>query len=306
MGHASGCAHPWPVTFYAMIRSMPSRNGRAKVARETLEILESGQYETPSGQTVDIASHLARAVKNTRLYAPHQFPEVFAIRDKKLGGTSGLGGMEVRVINATTLAAARLLVEEHAIKDALCLNFASAKNPGGGFLNGSQAQEESLARASGLYAAINPQQAMYETNRRYRSCLYTDHQIYSPQVPVFRDDDDRLLESPYRVSMLTVPAVNAGVIREQEPENIPRIQETMLRRIEKLLSVAVVHGHGTLVLGAWGCGVFKNDPAQVARFFRYHLNENDSFRNAFQTVWFAVPDDGKANSTHQIFREVFD
>jgi uncharacterized protein (TIGR02452 family) len=285
---------------------MPSRNQRAKIARETLEILESGTYETPAGQTVDIGPQLAYAVKNTRLYAPHQFPEVFAVRDEKLGGTSGAGGIELKVLGATTLAAARRLVEESQVADVLCLNFASAKNPGGGFLSGSQAQEESLARASGLYAAIHPQQTMYETNRRYRSCLYTDHLIYSPQVPVFRDDDDRLLESPFRVSMLTVPAVNAGAVREQEPENVSRIQETMLRRMEKLLSVAVVHGHGTLVLGAWGCGVFKNDPAQVASWFRYHLVENDTFRSAFETVWFAVPDDGTAGSTYQIFRDAFE
>jgi uncharacterized protein (TIGR02452 family) len=106
--------------------------------------------------------------------------------------------------------------------------------------------------------------------------------------------------------MLTVPAVNAGVVREQEPENVSRIQETMLRRMEKLLSVAVAHGHGTLVLGAWGCGVFRNDPAQVARWFHYHLIENDSFRNAFETVWFAVPDSGKTPSTFQIFQDVFE
>ena len=216
------------------------------------------------------------------------------------------GRVEVKVINATTLTAARQLVEDHHLKDVLCLNFASAKNPGGGFLGGSQAQEESLARASGLYAAIHPHETMYETNKRYRSCLYTDHLIYSPQVPVFRDDDDVLLESPWRVSMLTVPAVNAGVVREQEPENVSRIQETMLRRMEKLLSVAVAHGHGTLVLGAWGCGVFRNDPAQVARWFHYHLIENDSFRNAFETVWFAVPDSGKTPSTFQIFQDVFE
>lgn len=284
---------------------MSSRKERAQVARQTLEILESGRYETPDGKTVDIAPQLDYAVKNTRLYAPHQFPEVFAVRDEKLGAISGPGGIDLEVISATTLAAARRLVEDHHRGDVLCLNFASAKNPGGGFLGGSQAQEESLARASGLYAAIRPQETMYETNRRYRSCLYTDHIIYSPKVPVFRDDDDRLLESPWRVSMLTVPAVNAGAVREQEPENVPRIQETMLRRMEKLLSVAVVQDHGTLVLGAWGCGVFRNDPAQVASWFHYHLVENDTFRHAFETVWFAVPDTGKTPSAHQSFREVF-
>ena len=139
----------------------------------------------------------------------------------------------------------------------LALNFASAKNPGGGFLKGSQAQEESLARASGLYACINPIQTGYEANRRNASCLYTDHMIYSPDVPVFRDDDDLLLDHPYLVSFLTAPAVNAGEVRLKEPGNVvPDRGGDAVGRMEKVLSLAVVHGHEVLVLGAWGCGVF--------------------------------------------------
>ena len=283
---------------------MSSRKGRAQVARETLEILESRAYESPAGKRVEIAPALEYALRESRLYSPQQFPEVFALRDDRLAA-SAPKPMRVEVVNATTLAAARRLVEEQHREDVLCLNFASAKNPGGGFINGSQAQEESLARASGLYACISPMQMMYETNKRYRSSLYTDHLIYSPQVPVFRDDDDRLLETPWRVSMLTAPAVNAGAIHDNEPENVSRIQETMLRRMEKLLSIAVVHRHGALVLGAWGCGVFRNEPADVARWFHYHLLENDSFRHAFDTVVFAVLDGSPELSTLNAFRKLF-
>ena len=253
-----------------------------------------------------IATHLEYAVKHTRLYSPHQFPEVFAQRDEKLGATSGTGALQVKVINATTLAAAKQLVEDNHLEDVLCLNFASAKSPGGGFINGAQAQEESLARASGLYACLHPMQAMYETNKRYRSSLYTDYLIYSPQVPVFRDDRDELLENSWRVSMLTAPAVNAGAVHDNERENIPRIQETMLRRMEKLLSVAIVHQHAALVLGAWGCGVFRNDPESVARWFHFHLVENDSFRHAFDTVIFAVLDHSPEETTLRKFRDVFE
>lgn len=284
---------------------MSSRKGRAQTARETLEILETGSYQSPNGHTVDISESFAQAIEQSQLYAPQQYPEVFSLRDVCRETKPCRGPTQFEVVNSTTLAACRRLVEEEHREDVLCLNFASAKNPGGGFLNGSQAQEESLARASGLYGCINPLQTMYETNKRYRSCLYTDHMIYSPQVPVFRDDEDMLLETPWRVSILTAPAVNAGAVRKNEPENTSRIQETMIRRIEKLLSIAVVHGHCTLVLGAWGCGVFQNNPSQVAEWFQYHLLENETFRNAFSRVVFAVLDRGKEPSTITPFNERF-
>ncbi len=283
---------------------MSSRKGRAEIARETLKILKTGAYESPNHHSVNIASALQHSITHSTLYAPQQFPEVFALRDKRLAAVPCPGETRFEVVNQTTFAAGRCLVEEGR-DDVMCLNFASAKNPGGGFLNGSQAQEESLARASGLYACINPLQTMYETNKRYRSSLYTDHLIHSPLVPVFRDDHDALLDSAWLISILTAPAVNAGAVQKNEPENIPRIQETMLRRIEKLLSVAVVHQQKTLVLGAWGCGVFQNDPVQVASWFHYHLVENETFRNAFETVVFAVLDRAKQPTTLAAFEQQF-
>ncbi len=284
---------------------MSTRKGRAETARETLEILETGTYRSPAGRPVEISEALDSAVGESRLYSPQQFPEVNAARDERLAAAPCPRPIRIEVINATTLAAGRRLVEEQHQEDVLLLNFASAKHPGGGFLSGAQAQEESLARASGLYACLAPLEAMYETNKRYRSSLYTDHMIYSPQVPVFRDDEDRLLETPWLASMLTAPAVNAGSIQSNEPENIPRIQETMLRRMEKLLSVAVVHKHSALVLGAWGCGVFRNDPADVARWFHFHLIENETFRHAFDTVIFAVLDTSQDQKTLRAFQQQF-
>ncbi|KAL7573820.1 hypothetical protein ACA910_007845 [Epithemia clementina (nom. ined.)] len=99
-----------------------------------------------------------------------------------------------------------------------CLNFASARHPGGGFLNGSQAQEESLARASGLYACLTqpgPQEQYYKVHNNDNNndnCspfgYTTDTMIYSPKVPVFKDDHGALLETPVMVSFLTAAAVD--------------------------------------------------------------------------------------------------
>lgn len=85
---------------------------------------------------------------------------------------------------------------------------------------------------------------MYSMNRNLGSSLYTDDMIYSPLVPVIRDDNDELLDRPFMISIITVPAVNAGAVRQKgKQEEIDLIESTMLTRTEKLLSVAVIHGY---------------------------------------------------------------
>jgi uncharacterized protein (TIGR02452 family) len=229
---------------------------------------------------------------------------VFALRDRIMAERGVQPPIEFEVVNETTLSAASRLAQADGNANVLALNFASAKNPGGGFLKGSQAQEESLARASGLYPCIVQMQAMYEANRRLRCCLYTDNMIYSPGVPVLRDDGDQLLEAPYLVSFVTAPAVNAGVVRRRGTEDVARIEDVMRGRIEKVLSLSVIHHHEILVLGAWGCGVFRNDPRDVARWFGDHLTDGGLFSGAFKKVVFAVLD-RRGGAVIRPFQNVF-
>ena len=161
------------------------------------------------------------------------------------------------VQNETTFSAAKRLVEKYGPESVAALNFASAKNPGGGFLGGSQAQEESLARASALYECIKDQTGYYDANRRAPSLLYTDHLIVSPRVPVFRDDDDRLLDQVWEVTIITAPAPNAGAIRKNEPDTQGEIEPTFRRRIEQVLSAAVTHDQTALVSSAGLRSVWK-------------------------------------------------
>ncbi len=268
---------------------MANRSKRAEIARATLNILSKGYYNNQIGEIISIEKPLHDAVLGSIHYKPEDFQTVYENRDEIIRNTYNQASTNFEVTNEATLSAAHRLTKKHATKDVLCLNFASAKNPGGGFLGGSQAQEESLARASGLYECIKQMKAYYEVNRAYKSSLYTDNMIYSPKVPVFRNDDDSLLDPPYLVSFLTAPAVNAGAVMQNEPENIEHIEPTMLRRIEQVLSIAVVHKYQLLVLGAWGCGVFKNDPADVAHYFKSYL-EHGVFKNVFEKVVFAVLD----------------
>lgn len=284
---------------------MDKRSIRAQIARETLAILEHGSYTSPSGKMVSLADELTQARAGSIVYTPERFPSILQQRDLLFPRREMQQPTTFEIANETTLHAARRLSESDTSARVLALNFASAKNPGGGFLNGSQAQEESLARASGLYACIEPLQEMYQANRRFPSCLYTDHMIYSPDVPVFRNDADGLLEQAYRVSFLTVPAVNAGAVARNEKHNLPRIESVMLERMERLLALAILHGHDTLVLGAWGCGVFANNPADVAQWFAQHLLGEGLYRGAFRKVVFAVLDSAPGQTTIRPFQHRF-
>jgi uncharacterized protein (TIGR02452 family) len=253
-----------------------SRKLAAQLGRDTLRILREGRYRTENGAVVELGDALRRAAEGTVSYPPDHRPP-----------RSRLGPHEtkVEVETETTLAAARRLVESG--ERPVALNFASAKHPGGGFLSGARAQEESLCRASGLYACLGGN-AMYAYHRDQRDPMYSDYAVYSPDVPVFRDDDGGLLEEPYLCSFITSAAVNANVVLSRSQRSRPAVRAAMEQRVHKVLGVAADQGHETLVLGAWGCGVFGNDARVVAELFYTALGH--SFRGAFRRVIFAVLD----------------
>ncbi|NLS92645.1 MAG: TIGR02452 family protein [Planctomycetaceae bacterium] len=274
------------------------RSFRAQIAKETLAILEAGVYTPKGGKPVSIRSAQKACEKGTVLYTPEALAQL---------SPSERNGEATRfeVTNETTLAAARRLVQEMGLSKVACLNFASAKNAGGGFLSGSQAQEESLARSSGLYRSQGRAWGYYEANRESETCLYTDHIIFSPDVPVIRDDGGDLLEAAYQVSMITAPAVNVGAVRKNEPDNAAEIKPVMRRRAGYVLAVAQANACEHLILGAWGCGVFENDPKDVAAIFGELLLGSGPYANAFRTVVFAVYDRSDDQAIIQSFRARF-
>ena len=122
----------------------------------------------------------------------------------------------------------------------------------------------------------------YAANWATRGGLYTDHLIYSPDVRCFRADDNALLDAVVPLSFITAPAPNRGALGE----NLSDLEPTFRRRIGHVLAVAAEQRHETLVLGAWGCGVFRNDPAAVAGYFADALA--GPFAGVFREVVFAV------------------
>ncbi|KOV84136.1 TIGR02452 family protein [Nocardia sp. NRRL S-836] len=253
------------------------------IARETVAIVERGSYRTATGTvTFDVTP----AVTGTRLYTPDDVLEL-----PEQGELP-----RVDVTDESTLAATRRLGG-----DVAALVFASARNPGGGFLNGAQAQEESVARASALHACLLAAGDFYAHHRAHDDLGYSDRVIHSPGVPVFRDDWGELLPAAYPVSFLTAAAPNLGAIRRNQPERAAAVPGQLRRRATRVLQVAAAHGHRRLVLGAWGCGVFANDPTTVAQAFHGALRDC----RFFDHVVFAVLDRQRDTPTLAAFTSVF-
>ncbi|WP_328778945.1 TIGR02452 family protein [Streptomyces canus] len=245
------------------------------IAHETEQIVAAGHYRAPDGREVSLAAGIEAARAATRMYGPEpvEVPPFAAV------------DTFFEVTGESSLEAAHRLGGRTAV-----LNFASARNPGGGYLNGAQAQEEALCRASALNTCQLGAREFYDHHRAHRDPFYTDRVIHSPAVPVFRDDRGRLLEAAHLVGFLTAAAPNAGVIRRTAPERAAELPRALAARAGQVLSVAVAEGYRRLVLGAWGCGVFQNDPAQVAGAFRALLEPGGRFAGALEHVVFGVLD----------------
>ncbi|MEN3327088.1 MAG: hypothetical protein V7638_1895 [Acidobacteriota bacterium] len=270
-----------------------------KTATQTLQIFNAGYFIAPDGRRVDIQPALSEAVEQTRLYTPEQ---ASAVLESLAPKPSQLPVIEVT--GETTQIAARRLVESESVTDLVMLNFASARNAAGGFINGAKAQEEDLCRCSGLYPCLISQLRYYEANRKKESALYTDHLIYSPNVPWFRTQSRDEPHTLFLASVITAPAPNAGVVLSREPDALTTIEEALRRRAGLVLAVAAGNGHRTVLLGAWGCGVFRNDPALVADAFGTWL-ESDKFAAAFDRVVFAIYDRSKDRATLSAFMRRF-
>ena len=273
------------------------RSNRMELAKQTVDIVERGSYVSASGRTVDIAATVSKCRTGTQLYRPEALKR---IRREVLAHPANAATTTFEVVNETTLAGIARLVSSGK-GNVAALNFASAKNPGGGFLNGSQAQEESLARSSALHASLLCAWEFYERHRASPSLLYSDAMILSPGCPIFRDDSGTLLEEPHPATFITSAAPNAGAAATNRPQELAKIPEVFDRRCEYVLALAASQGYKNLVLGAWGCGVFRNDPEIVAKGFAAHLRGGSWF-GRFDHVVFSVLDSSASQDTFSPFQ----
>ena len=188
---------------------------------------------------------------------------------------------KISVVNMDSYQAGR------QYENPLVMNFANAHNPGGGFLLGETAQEESLCRCSTLYASINSGKAseMYRYNNSHASRVESDYMLISPDVAVFRDENYNLLEEPVFTGVVTVPAPNRRGAAMLASEKL--IEDTFIRRIRIMLLAAAKYGYKVLVLGAWGCGAFGNSAEKVAGYFKEVIVEEE-YGKCFEEICFAI------------------
>lgn len=176
-------------------------------------------------------------------------------------------------------------------KNVCILNFASAKNPGGGFLRGSMAQEESICYVSTLYHSLI-QSDMYEINKKNPlNGIYNDIGIYTDEICIFKlfRDDVNYIEPVYP-SVISCPAINKNhALKNDISED--HIYDKMCDRIRLIFEIAKTHNVDILILGAFGCGIFGNNPKDVKEIFD-GLIHND-YENIFEQIVYAIPDADK-------------
>lgn len=202
---------------------------------------------------------------------------------------------------------------EQGLKVAV-LNFASSTNPGGGVASGSSAQEECLCRVSTLYPCLKDEtqwERFYAPHRKARNPLHSDDIIYTKDVVVFKDDDYQALEQPFMVDVITCAA---PTLREKAsnrynpsdgnkapditPEELLALHE---KRGRQIIAAAAANGAQVLVLGAFGCGAFKNDPAIVAQAYKNILPD---YLHYFQTIEFAIYSRKYNSQNYNVFKEI--
>lgn len=262
------------------------RDVAAELGQSAVAAARAGTYLNPSGQPVNIAPDVRAAC-----LAQRSIPT-----DAPLPAREWILFPEttIQVSNETTLGASRRLVDRGM--RPLALNFANGVTPGGGFLSGSRAQEEVLCRSSALYQTLedDPMYAAHQKRNDYES---SDWVILSPRVPVFRTDSGVALGAPWNLDFITCAAPVATRVGQERAANL------LQKRILRVLAIARAFGYETLVLGAWGCGAFGNDPARTATDFRAALETE--FSGAFSCIVFAVTDWSPERKFLGPFRDVF-
>lgn len=192
------------------------------------------------------------------------------------------------------------------------MNFASAVSPGGGVQYGCSAQEESLCRCSTLYLALNRRflwDAYYSPNRAAKDVLHTDDGIFSPNVVVIKSDESvpqRLdPRDRFAVDVITCAAPDLRQTPHSRynpdvfltPEELTALHE---KRAQRILHVAAANGADVLILGAFGCGAFQNDPWAVAQAYR---NVLPAWRKHFKQIEFAVYCRGDETVNYKAFAD---
>jgi uncharacterized protein (TIGR02452 family) len=288
---------------------------RRRIADETLAAIERGEIQF-QGSTYSFRDAVSYSIDNTNFFPPDS---ILATWSTSAPASLPTSPAQLELFQGSTLERARVLLQElnaNAAGDGGSparigvLSFASATKPGGGFLSGAQAQEESIARASTIYTSIITPTAtqFYQLHKKdRRGGFYSHAMIFSPSVIVLRDDAGAWVP-PHQIEVVTSAAVNAGVVRERAGENSSRdvgerIESVMRERMARILFLFELQGLRNIVLGSFGTGVFRNDVSMIADiWFDLLAEEGARFMHSFDRVVFGIID----RRTAERFKAVFE
>ncbi len=231
---------------------------------ETLGICEAGCYEK-DGRRIELGI-TPEQMSEVHVFLPDEITDI-AVKETEAGPCA------YSCENKGALSLAREKFEDPSYDNGseggkiLLLNLASAVRPGGGVRDGMNGQEEDLCRKSTLLMSLESDAAKpyYEYNNGLNTRMGSDAVMISPCVAVFRDEKGELLDKPFTISVITCSAPNVRFGFEGRSED--EYREMLYERIEGILRCAASLGYRNIILGAFGCGAFKNDAALVSDFF---------------------------------------
>lgn len=277
-----------------------TREQRIEIFENTMELCKNNDR---------LSKAVNNTISHTKFYAAERKPRFS--NDKK-------SDTIIKVTDERSFQAAMRLCREYEGKRIAVHNFASATNPGGGVTKGSSAQEESLCRCSTLYPCIKTKELYtkyYSMHRKRADVRYTDACIYTPDIIVFKSDISSVLLDEtewYTVDVITCAAPN---LREKPNNSMNpgngkpvRVSDDELfeihkKRGSKILSAAAENGADVLVLGAFGCGAFRNDPKVVAQAYKELLKE---YSGVFDNITFAVYCTPDHSENFTVFRSILE
>ena len=292
------------------------RRIRRELAEKTWEEITNGTYFTSEGiERPELKSMIEFAENESMLLSPgeinekldqlaHDLPP-FCINDNFINDLIH----RIKFMQTTSVDAIFQISKTlDNIDDTIgVLNFASAKQPGGGFFTGAQAQEESLTRCSALYACLSQfDDQFYGSVLPLRKGIYSNSLIASPSVPFYKSDEGEPWDDIVCCDVVTCAAVNYGEFSPKTSSSKKIIQETMIHRVQNVIKTFRILNTKHIVLGAWGCGVFQNDTESIAQIFIntiHHLfTDSPSCIRSDSIFYFAIPD----SSTLDIFTKTFE
>ena len=263
------------------------------IFEETICICRAGRYVAPSGTEVKLpdTDEVLKA-------------SVFYQNPPRVDSVAAAESSVCDAVNDDCIEVTRKLVEEGY--RPIMLNMANRHTPGGGVLNGARAQEESLFRQSNLCVSLYQYDDYHAGllglplgNGRYPMDRETGG-IYSGRVTFFRTSSrqgDALVETPFECAVVSVAAINRPDLTSYGTL-APWAAAATKTKIRTMLRIGLLHGHDAIVLGAWGCGAFRNPPEHMASLFHEVLREPE-FAGKYRVVRFAVIEDH--NSRHSNF-----